>query len=113
MKMNLGMTVAVATLLLFGCSTEQPKLDTSDTTIQNLDGKSYNIPKGAHISPYVDEKVIQFYRGLGLNECNEGDIIWEDASARDEINLAIGKGDKGIYKKLADQSRIGCATALN
>ena len=98
---------------MFGCSSaRQPSFDASNTTVQSLKGKSYNIPVGAVISPYVDDKVISFYNKIGLSECKNGDITWEEISAKDEMNAAIGKGDKGVYKKLADQNRIGCASPL-
>ena len=99
--------------LVLGCSATQPSFDAGNTTVQVVKGKSYNIPVGATPSPYVDEKVIKFYNTIGLTECKNGDITWEEANAKDEMMIAIGKGDKGIYKKLADQGRIGCASPLN
>jgi PBP1b-binding outer membrane lipoprotein LpoB len=103
---------AFALLLMAGCSSNQPSFDPSDTAVEVVDGKSYNIPKGAHPSPYVDAKVIKFYQKLGLTECKEGDITWEEEKAKEEMNVAISKGDKGIYKKLAKQGRIGCTSPL-
>jgi PBP1b-binding outer membrane lipoprotein LpoB len=101
-----------ALLLMAGCSTNQPSFDPTNTAVEVVDGKSYNIPQGAQPSPYVDAKVIAFYQKIGLTECKEGDITWEEKGAKDEMAVAIAKGDRGIYKKLAKQGRIGCASPL-
>ena len=110
--MKLISAAGFALLLMTGCSTNQPSFDPADTAVEVVDGKSYNIPKGAHPSPYVDAKVIAFYQKIGLTECSEGDITWEEEKAKEEMNVAIGKGDRSIYKKLADQGRIGCASPI-
>jgi len=47
-----------------------------------------------------------------LTECKNGDITWEEESAKEEMGVAISKGDKGIYKKLAKENRIGCASPI-
>ena len=108
------LTAAVMTLLLAtGCSSNQPDFDPSDTTVVSVKGKSYNIPKGAHVSPYVDDKVIAFYQTIGLSDCKKGDITWEEESATEEMGVAIGKGDRSIYAKLAKQGRIGCASPIS
>ena len=105
---------AVMTLLLAtGCSSNQPDFDPSDTKVVSVKGKSYHIPKGAHVSPYVDDKVIAFYQKIGLSDCKKGDITWEEESAKEEMGVAIGKGDRSIYAKLAKQGRIGCASPLS
>ena len=111
-KLSIISLLGLTGLLVIGCSATQPSFDASNTTVKSLNGKSYNIPVGAVISPYVDDKVISFYNKIGLSECKNGDITWEETTAKDEMNLAIGKGDKGVYKKLADQGRIGCASPL-
>jgi len=108
MKNRLTLTAAAMTLLLAtGCSTNQPSFDPSDTTVVSVKGKSYNIPKGAHPSPYVDDKVIEFYQKIGLKECKKGDMTWEEDRAKEEMGVAISKGDRSIYKKLAKEGRIG------
>jgi PBP1b-binding outer membrane lipoprotein LpoB len=107
--------ISAASLTLFlmaGCSTTQPSFDPSNTAVEVVDGKSYNIPQGAHPSPYVDAKVIAFYQKAGLTECKEGDITWEEEKAKEEMNVAISKGDKSVYKKLAKEGRIGCASPI-
>jgi hypothetical protein len=111
-KTTLISTLALAGSFLLGCSSTQPSFDAANIAVETVEGKSYNIPVGAHASPYVDEKVIKFYQKIGLTECKEGDITWEEEKAKDEMAVAISKGDRSIYKKLADQGRIGCASPL-
>jgi len=111
-KLSIISLLGLTGFLVLGCSATQPSFDASNTTVQVVKGKSYNIPVGATPSPYVDDKVIAFYQKIGLTSCKNGDITWEDVNAKDEMNAAIGKGDKGVYKKLADQGRIGCASPL-
>ncbi len=111
-KIKLISAAGFALLLMTGCATNQPSFDPSDTAVEVVDGKSYNIPKGAHPSPYVDAKVIKFYQKVGLTECKEGDITWEEEKAKEEMNVAIGKGDRSIYKKLAKEGRIGCSSPI-
>ena len=111
-KISITAVLGITGFLMLGCSNSQPSFDASNTTVQSVNGKSYNIPVGASPSPYVDTKVIRFYNKIGLTKCKNGDITWEETTAKDEMNLAIGEGDKGVYKKLADQGRIGCASAL-
>ena len=102
-----------ALLLIAGCSTNQPSFDPSNTVVEVVKGKSYNIPQGAHPSPYVDAKVIKFYQKIGLTDCKDGDITWEEEKAKDEMGIAISKGDRSIYKKLAKEGRIGCASPIS
>ena len=111
-KISILPLLGLTGFLVLGCSSNQPAFDPSDTTVQSVKGKSYNIPKGAAPSPYVDDEVIKFYNEIGLSECKKGDITWEEEKAKEEMGVAISKGDKGIYKKLAKEGRIGCATPL-
>jgi len=111
-KISILSLLGLTSFLVLGCSNTQPTFNPSDTVVQNVKGKSYNIPKGAVISPYVDDKVISFYQKSGLTECKNGDITWEELSAKEEMATAIAQGDKSIYKKLAKQGRIGCASPL-
>lgn len=113
MKRSILTAAAMTLLLATGCSSSQPAFDSSDTTVVSVKEKSYNIPKGAHVSPYVDEKVITFYQKIGLSDCKKGDITWEEDSAKDEMGVAISKGDRSIYAKLAKQGRIGCASPIS
>lgn len=104
--------ISLALFLLSGCVNNQLSFDPNDTEVKIVDGKSYNIPHGAKPSPYVDAKVIKFYKEIGLSDCKEGDITWEENSAKDDMNVAIINGDKGIYHKLAKEGRIGCSSPL-
>lgn len=108
-KISILSLLGLTGFLVLGCSSNQPTFDSSDTTVQSVKGKSYNIPKGAAPSPYVDDKVIKFYNEIGLSECKKGDITWEEEKAKEEMDVAISTGDKSIYKKLAKEHRIGCA----
>lgn len=101
-----------ALLLVTACSTPQPGANNSETRVVVVKGKSYTIPKAAAVSPYVDEKVITFYQKIGLKECKSGDITWETAAAKEEMNRAIARGDKSVYRKLAKEGHIGCAAAM-
>jgi len=99
-KIKLLSAASLALLLMVGCTTNQPSFDPTDTAVEVVDGKSYNIPKGAHTSPYVDAKVIKFYQKLGLTECKEGDITWEEEKAKEEMNIALVKVIKAYTKDL-------------
>ena len=111
-KISIITVLGITGFLMLGCNGTQPSFDASNITVQSVKAKSYNIPVGAEPSPYVDSKVIKFYNKIGLSECKEGDITWEEKGAKDEMAVAIAKGDRGIYKKLAKQGRIGCASPL-
>ena len=104
--------ISLTLFLLSGCMNDQPAFDPHKTEIRVIDGKSYNIPLGANPSPYVDAKVIKFYNKIGLSECKEGDITWEESNAVDEMSVAIQNGDKDIYGRLAKEGRIGCASPI-
>ena len=110
-KKHYAVLSLLSMLLLTACSSEQG-LDLNKKHIEEAGGKAYNIPDGAHISPYVDSKVISFYQSIGLKECKEGDVTWEADNAKDEILTAISKGKRSVYEKLAKEGRIGCASAL-
>ncbi len=110
LKFTLSSVITV--FIVSGCSNKQPAFDPNYTEVQIVDGKSYNIPSGASPSPYVDSKVIKFYQELGLTNCKEDDITWEEENAKDEMNAAIGKGDKNIYYRLVKEGRIGCASPI-
>jgi len=112
MKNVLVLSMGATLLLLSGCMMNQPDFDPSKTQKVTVKGKIYQIPQGAVVSPYVDNKVIDFYRKIGLQNCKQGDITWEEKSAHEAITTAIDKGDKSIYEKLAEEGRIGCASPL-
>ncbi len=104
---------AFTILILSGCNNNQPAFDPNHTEVKIVDGKSYNIPSGASPSPYVDGKVIKFYQDLGLSNCKVGDITWEEENAKNEMNAAIGTGDRDVYYKLAKEGRIGCSSPIS
>jgi len=112
MKKYYNLTLGAFTVLFLSACTTEPALDMNKTHIEVVKGKSYQIPDGAKVSPYVDEKVITFYQSLGLTSCKEGDITWEAESAKDEISTAISKGKRSVYQKLAKEGKVGCASAL-
>lgn len=112
MKKAAAVSALAGMILLTGCGFNQPTFNPEDTQVVTVKGKSYEIPKGAMVSPYVDSKVIDFYRKIGLKNCKQGDITWEEMKAHEAITTAIDKGDKSIYEKLAKEGRIGCASPL-
>ena len=103
--------ISAATLTLFlmaGCSTNEPKFNSADTMVVKHDDKSYNIPKGSHISPFTAKGVLETYTEAGLKNCDKDALTWEENNVGDEIGTAIKEGNKGIFKKLAKENRIGC-----
>jgi len=104
--------MALALFFFSGCVNNQPSFDPNSTELRVINGKSYNIPVGAEPSPYVDAKVIKFYKEIGLSECKEGDITWEESTAKNEMSVAIKNGNKDIYRILAKEGRIGCASPI-
>jgi len=106
-------SITFLNLLLIGCSTTQPSFNSDNTMVKVVNGKSYNIPVGAEVSPYVDDKVIKFYQKIGIDECKDGDITWEEKEAKNEMSIAISNGDRTIYEKLAKDGRIGCASSID
>ena len=104
--------IVLTLFLLSGCMKNQPVFDPSKTELRVIEGKSYNIPVGANLSPYVDAKVIKFYKEIGLTECKDGDITWEEVNAKNEMSIAIKNGDKEIYHRLAKKGLIGCASPI-
>lgn len=107
-KTTLISAMALTLVLMAGCSTNEPTFNSNDTIKVLHNDKAYNIPKGAHISPFVDKKVLEVYTKAGLENCNNNALTWEENSVSEEIGIAIGKGDKSIFKKLAKENRIGC-----
>ncbi len=112
MKRTMIISTMAAALLMSGCAMNQAEFDPKDLQTVTVKGKNYEIPKGAMVSPYVDDKVIEFYRKIGLKDCKKGDITWEELKAHKAITTAIDKGDKSIYEKLAKEGRIGCASPV-
>jgi hypothetical protein len=110
----LGMGIS---LLIVGCM-ETPTISTSSMQIVKLeDGKSYKVPVGAvYTKAAVTSQAIQFYKVMGVNNCKNGDITWEDPSIADKINKIMRSGTKqeGItmYVEAAKNSEIGCSSPM-
>ena len=106
--------VLLSILAITGCSTTvQPTFDPSKTEVKTIDGKKFNIPKGAVASPHIEsDRVIMYYIKSGLDSCSSGDVTWVEISSQEEINQAIRNGDKTIHSKLAKEGKIGCASPL-
>ncbi|SFZ98588.1 hypothetical protein MNB_SV-5-1571 [hydrothermal vent metagenome] len=107
-KTKLISAAALTLLLMVGCATNEPKFNVNDTMTVMHDDKAYNIPKGSHLSPFTDSKVLEVYTKAGLKNCEKGALTWEENSVSEEIGIAIKQGDKDIFKKLAKENKIGC-----
>ena len=104
--------IATAMLLIAGC-TAQPDFDPTVTEVKTIDGKTFNIPKGATPSPHIaTPKEIAFYQKSGVANCKEGDVIWDAESANADIAKAIESGNPDIHKELAKEGKIGCASPI-
>ena len=98
-------------LLLVGCSTNEPQV----VTLAN--GKQYSVPEGSvYTKAPVTDKAIQRYTELGVKDCQNGDITWEEQSVADRINAVMRTGTKeeglAIIEKAAKEGTIGCASPL-
>ncbi len=100
--------------MLAGCSGTQPKFDPSATKQVVVEGKTFNIPEDAVVSSskLATKKEIAFYKKSGVDQCKDGDVIWEAKSAADSVAKAIKHGDAGIHKKLAKEGLIGCSSPV-
>jgi len=109
MKKTAALTVMA--LIVAGCSTNQPAFDPSVTEVKVIDGKKFNIPKGATPSPHIaTQKEIEFYKKSGIADCKQGDVIWDAEDAKARIAKAIETGNPEIHKELAKEGKIGCAS---
>ena len=110
----LGMGIS---LLLVGCMSS-PSVSKSKMHMVKLDdGKSYSVPVGAiYTKSAVTTQAIQFYKVMGVSNCENGDITWEDPSVANEINEIMRSGTKqeGIemYVEAAKKGTIGCSSPL-
>lgn len=108
----LGMGIS---LLMVGCmgtpSVEKPSMK----TVKLANGHSYSVPEGAvYTQAPVTPQAIQFFTVMGVSNCKNGDITWEDPSIADRINKIMRSGTKqeGIemYVNAAKAGEIGCAS---
>lgn len=107
----------VLTFLLVGCMNSSTVSPSKMQTITLEDGKSYKVPVGAvYTKAAVTPKAIQFYKVMGVSNCKNGDITWEDPSISDKINKIMRSGTKqeGItmYVEAAKDGEIGCSSPL-
>ena len=114
---KLKYTLLLTSVLFVGCTSTQPILNKSDTrVVKTIDGKSYTIPKGtSHTREAVTPKAIQFYKEIGVDNCKNGDITWEEEKTAEAINNILRSGTKedgiALYRKAATEGKIGCASA--
>ena len=107
-----------ASLLMVGCM-NSPTVDKQKMqTVKLADGHSYSVPVGAvYTKAAVTPKAVQFYKVMGVSDCKDGDITWEDPSIADRINKIMRGGTKqeGItmYVEAAKAGEIGCASPIN
>ncbi len=105
-------TLSILALLAVGCTT-QPKFDPAVTETVVIDGKTFNIPKGATPSPHLaTKKEIEFYKKSGVSNCKQGDVIWDAEDSKAQIAKAIESGNPEIHKELAQKGLIGCASPV-
>ena len=115
LQYDLGMGIS---LLMVGCM-ESPTISQTNTHIVKLDnGKQYKIPVGAvYTKDAVTPQAINFYKVMGVSNCKNGDITWEDPIIADRINKIMRGGTKqeGItmYVEAAKEGTIGCSSPLN
>jgi len=104
-------------LLLAGCNTNEPTLNTTKQIVTLENGKRYSVPEGStYTKAPVTEKAIQRYTELGVKGCQNGDITWEAQSVADSINKVMRSGTKEegltIIEKAAIEGTIGCSSPL-
>ena len=110
----LGMGIS---LLMVGCM-ESPTISQNNTHIVKLNnGKQYKIPVGAvYTQDAVTPQAINFYKVMGVSNCKNGDITWEDPIVADRINKIMRGGTKqeGItmYVEAAKEGTIGCSSPI-
>lgn len=112
--MALSVTVG---LLIVGCSTNEPAPSTKNEIVTLDNGKQYSVPVGSiYTKAPVTQKAIARYTELGVKECENGDITWEDKSVSERINGIMRNGTKeegvSIIEKAAKEGTIGCASPL-
>jgi len=112
--MKQSIIIVTLALLMAGCSGTQPEFDPSVMKEVVVEGKTFSIPEEAVVSSskLATKKEIAFYKKSGVEQCKDGDIIWEARSAAERVAKAIKNGDATIHTKLAKEGRIGCASPL-
>ncbi len=116
-KLKYVLFTGLVSLISVGCTDTQPSFDPEHKEIREVDGKQYRVPHAATTSSYaVESKVIKFYQSIGVSNCKEGDITWEDNSVAEAVNSQMRSGSKAegveIYRKAAAEGKVGCASPL-
>lgn len=111
---NISVMIGV-TLIMTACG--EPAFDANNQQIVTLEGKKYSVPSGTdYTREAVTPRMIHFYKSIGVEECQDGDITWEEKTIAEKINSIIRSGTKdsaiALYKKAASQGKIGCSHPL-
>ena len=116
-KLKYTLLLTLTSSLFVGCTSTEPTFNTNDTmVVKTIDGKSYTIPKGtSHTREAVTPKAIKFYKKIGVSNCKDGDITWEEEAFSESINSIMRNGIKedgiALYRKAASEGKVGCASA--
>jgi len=105
-------------VLVAGCSTNEPSVNTAKQIVTLENGKQYSVPVGAsYTKGPVTKGVIKRYTEMGVPGCQEGDITWEMYSVANAINAVMREGTKDegitIIEKAAKEGTIGCASPVS
>ena len=100
---------------IIGCSTSASNVKAQNTKIVTVEGKKFNVPHGTNYTQEaVTPKAIDFYKSIGVKDCQYGDITWEDMTTADAINKIMRSGTKAegiaLYKKAVREGKVGCAS---
>ena len=111
-------TVTIMAFVVVGCGIQEPMVNSVKKNVVELDGKKYAVPEGTkYTRQAVTPKAIKFYQSIGVKDCQNGDITWEEEKTAEAINtiMRTGTKDEGIavYKKAATEGKVGCAHPLS
>jgi len=117
MKVLKYATGVVYILGLIGCTNTPDMSKGSVHKVTLANGKQYMVPINANYTREpVTEKVVKFYKSVGVTTCKSGDITWENKTVADTINDIMRNGNKNegiiVYKKAANEGMIGCVSAM-
>ena len=110
-------TVVAMSFIVVGCGTQEPMVKIVKKDVVELDGKKYAVPEGTNYTRQaVTPKAIKFYQSIGVEDCQNGDITWEEEKTAEAINIIMRTGTKdegiAVYKKAASEGKVGCAHPL-
>ena len=117
-RINKIATVIILAFIVVGCGTQEPMINIVKKNVVELDGKKYAVPEGTNYTRQaVTPKAIKFYQSIGVKDCQNGDITWEEKKTADTINTIMRTGTKdegvAVYKKAAAEGKVGCAHPLS